>query len=83
MPFEELRDPATGRTRIRMVDIHSSHYEVVRKYMIRLEPSDLEQPEMRAKLAMAAGMEPSEMVRRFAPIVGLHEEQVGLLSSAT
>ena len=68
MPFEELRDPATGRTRIRMVDIRSPHYEVVRKYMIRLEPGDLEQPEMRAKLAMAAGVESSEIERRFAPI---------------
>ncbi len=65
-----------------MVDIHSPHYEVVRKYMIRLEPSDLEQPEMRAKLAMAAGMESSELEHRFAPIIGLREEQAGLLSSA-
>ena len=81
MPFEELRDPANGRTRIRMVDIHSPHYEVVRKYMIRLEPGDLEQPEMRAKLAMAAGMESSEMERRFAPIIGLREEEADLLSS--
>ena len=81
MPFEELRDPVTGRTGIRMVDIHSPHYEVVRKYMIRLEPGDLEQPEMRAKLAMAAGMESSEMERRFAPIIGLREEEAGLLSS--
>ena len=50
--------------------------------MIRLEPSDLEQPEMRAKLAMAAGMESSELEHRFAPIIGLREEQAGLLSSA-
>ncbi|MCZ6788696.1 MAG: hypothetical protein O7D33_01915, partial [Chloroflexi bacterium] len=82
MPFEELRDPATGRTRIRMVDIHSPHYEVARKYMIRLEPGDLEQPEMQAKLAMAAGVESSELEHLFAPIIGLHEERVGLLSSA-
>ena len=28
MPFEELRDPATGRTRVRLVDIRSEHSKV-------------------------------------------------------
>jgi len=26
LPFDELRDPQTGRTKIRLVDIHSEHY---------------------------------------------------------
>ena len=70
LPFEELRDPATGRTRIRTVDVSSEYYSVARKYMIRLEPRDLEDPEMRTKLAKAANMDPDEFERKFAPIVG-------------
>jgi ATP-dependent phosphofructokinase / diphosphate-dependent phosphofructokinase len=60
MPFDDLRDPETGRIRVRVVDVHSEHYHVARKYMIRLEQSDLDDPTMRAKLASAAHMSPEE-----------------------
>ena len=69
LPFEELRDPATGRTRIRMVDIRSEHYIAARKYMIRLEPRDLEDPEMRSQLAEAAAMTPEQFSQVFSPVV--------------
>ena len=42
LPFNDLRDPTTGRIRIRTVDVRSEHYHVARKYMIRLEQSDLD-----------------------------------------
>ena len=71
LPFEELRDPDTGRTRVRLVDVHSEHYNVAREYMIRLGPQDMEDPEMQAKLAQAAKMEPDEFKRRFASALGL------------
>lgn len=64
--FEELRDPATGRTRVRRVDCKSEHYAVARQYMIRLEQRDLANPEMRIKLADAAGMSPEEFGQEFA-----------------
>ena len=31
LPFEEFRDPVTGRTRVRLVDIQSEHYQVARE----------------------------------------------------
>ena len=71
VPFEELRDPETGRTRVRLVDIRSEHYKVAREYMIRLEQHDLEDPEMRAKLAKAARMTPDAFSERFAPAASL------------
>ncbi len=71
LPFDELRDPATGRTKIRLVDINSEHYKVAREYMIRLEREDLENPEMLAKLAEAAKMTPEEFKKKFAHVVGL------------
>ena len=71
LPFDELRDPITGRTKVRLVDINSEHYKVAREYMIRLEREDLENPEMLAKLAEAAKMTPEEFKKKFAHVVGL------------
>jgi 6-phosphofructokinase 1 len=56
IPFEDLADPATGRTRVRLVDIDSVHYSVARDYMIRIEPEDLADPVKSARLAESAGM---------------------------
>ncbi len=44
--LDDLRDPATGRVRIRSVDVTTEGYEVARKYMIRLEPSDFVEPKL-------------------------------------
>ena len=76
MPFEELRDPETGRTHVRLVDVASQHYEVARKYMIRLERRDLEDPEMLAKLAKASDITPEEMEARFGHLVGLEASRM-------
>jgi 6-phosphofructokinase 1 len=75
LPFQELRDPETGRTRVRTVDIQSEHYISTRQYMIRLEPQNLTNPEMRAKLAEAANMSPADFGRAFASAVGLTEQE--------
>ena len=74
VPFEDIRDPDTGLTRVRVVDIHSLHYQVARKYMLRLERRDLDDPEMRKKIAAAAAMGPEDLEGRFGPIVGLGVE---------
>jgi 6-phosphofructokinase len=65
LPFDDLRDPTTGRIRIRLVDVRSEHYHVARKYMIRLEQSDLHDGEMCAKLATAAHMTPDEFLSAY------------------
>jgi 6-phosphofructokinase 1 len=69
LPFDDLRDPNTGRIRVRVVDVHSEHYHVARKYMIRLEQSDLDAPGIRAKLAAAAHMTPEAFVSAFGAAV--------------
>jgi 6-phosphofructokinase len=66
LPFDDLRDPTTGRIRIRVVDVCSEHYHVARKYMIRLEQSDLDDGEMCAKLAAAAQMTPDEFMSAYS-----------------
>ena len=71
LPFSQLRDPSTGRTKVRRVDIDSDSYRVARKYMIRLEKSDLENPDMCRKLADEAGMSPDAFVQRYCGVVEL------------
>ncbi len=73
MSFEDMRDPETGRTRVREVDMESEHYEVARHYMIRLEPGDLRDGDMRRKLAGEALMSQEEFVMKFASIQGMAE----------
>jgi hypothetical protein len=44
IPFAQLLDPQTGRTRVRMVDINSTRYAIARRYMIRLRRDDFDEP---------------------------------------
>ena len=69
IPFAQLMDPATGRTRVRMVDIHSTRYGIARRYMIRLRRDDFDHPEELAKLARAAGLSPEDFTREFGYLV--------------
>ncbi len=66
--FKEILDPATGRTRVRLVDIESESYKVGRKYMIRLEKEDFSDRAI-TDLAKAARMSPDEFRKRFGYLV--------------
>src|SRR5205814_3368046 len=54
IPFSEMIDANTGRTKVRMVDIASTRYAIARRYMIRLRRDDLEDPREVARLAATA-----------------------------
>lgn len=74
LPFDDLRDPITGRTRIRLVDVHSEHYRVAHDYMIRLERRDIEDAAMLDKLAAVANVTPDEFRRQFASVVQIEDK---------
>ena len=65
LPFSSIRDPETGRTRVRLVDTTSAGYRVARRYMIRLDAEDFSGPERVARLAAAGGLSPEEFRQRF------------------
>lgn len=69
IPFDEIMDPVTGRTRVRTVDTSSYAYRVARSYMIRLEREDLENVEMVAAMAKVAGMDVESFEKRFGYLV--------------
>ncbi len=65
IPFSELLDSETGRTRVRMVNISSTRYAIARRYMIRLRQDDFEDPLELAKLAATARITLPEFRREF------------------
>jgi 6-phosphofructokinase 1 len=71
LPFEQMLDPVSGRMQIRRVDTKGEAYECARRYMIRLEPSDFEDPQHLAKIAAEAGMDENSFRARFGYLVGV------------
>ena len=69
VPFADMVDPKTNRTRIRQVNISSYSYRVARAYMIRLEKADFDSETMLASLAQQACMTPRQFRERYEPIV--------------
>ncbi len=66
LSFNELIDPKTGRTKVRLVDLESERYKVARRYMIRLTKQDLEDPVTLRNLASVAKMSADDFVKRFS-----------------
>ncbi len=71
IPFGKLLDPDTGRTRVRLVDIHSARYAIARRYMIRLRRDDFEDPAALASFAAVAGLSVDEFRAQFEYLVDL------------
>lgn len=71
IPYDELMDPETGRTEVRVVNIDSFTYKSARRFMVRLERRDLEDPAMVAKMAAVTNLSPAEFVQRFGYLAGL------------
>ncbi len=69
IPFADLVDPATGRARTRMVDIHSTRYAIARRYMIRLRRDDFEDEHELARFAATAHMSLEEFRGEFEYLV--------------
>jgi len=58
LAFDDLKDPDTGRIRVRTVDVDSEYYAVARKYMIRLNAEDWDDHELISSMAQAANLSP-------------------------
>jgi 6-phosphofructokinase len=69
IPFKALLDPETGRTKVRMVDIHSTRYAIARRYMIRLRRDDFQDPHEVARLAATCRLSPEEFRQEFEYLV--------------
>ncbi len=68
IPFEDLRDPGTGKVRVRRVDVDGGVWQAARALQTRLTAEDLSGTRLDA-LAEAAGSDPEELRRRLAHLV--------------
>lgn len=75
LPFDAMMDRATGRMRVRMVDVASDRYMIARRYMLRLRRDDFDDPSELAKFASVLGITLEEFEQQFRPLVD-HEPPV-------
>ena len=71
VPFAKMIDARTGRTKVRLVDIHSERYGIARRYMIRLRRDDFDDPRELGKFAATAGITLEEFRREFEYLIAL------------
>jgi 6-phosphofructokinase 1 len=71
IPFSDVIDQDSGRTRVRMVDIHSTRYGIARRYMIRLRRDDFEDQHELAKFAATASVSLQQFRDEFEYLVAL------------
>jgi 6-phosphofructokinase 1 len=69
VPFGDLLDPATGRAKVRMVDVRSTRYAIGRRYMIRIRRDDFEDPHELAKFAATCGLSLEEFRQQFEYLI--------------
>jgi len=70
LPFDTMINPATGRMLPRKVDVDSESYECARRYMIRLERKDFQDPDQLARLANVVNVSPADFKSRFGYLIG-------------
>lgn len=63
--FNEILDPVTKRTKVRMVDPRAESFYIARRYMIRLIKADFEDPHELAKYAATCGISLEEFQKQF------------------
>jgi len=68
IPFDELMDPDTGRTRVRMVDVGSDSFEAALLLQRRVTAADLADPKRLDAIAAAAGLSVPEARERYTPL---------------
>ena len=69
IPFKQILDPATGRAKVRMVDVSSESYQIARRYMVRLAPEDMADARTVGRCASVVGLSADAFRERFSSIV--------------
>jgi len=68
IPFDELMDRETGKTRVRYVDVETDSFRHARLLQERVTRDDLEDPARLEAIARAAGLAPDAARRRYTPL---------------
>ena len=66
LPFDEILDPKTGKTRVRMLDVAGASFTTALSLQTRLLPADLDQDGMAKQIAHASQLDADALRARFA-----------------
>jgi ATP-dependent phosphofructokinase / diphosphate-dependent phosphofructokinase len=69
MYFKDIIDPKTRKTKVRMVDVASEYYQIARRYMLRLNIDDFNDPHELAKFADTCKLSIEEFREKFFYII--------------
>ncbi|MDP2363471.1 MAG: diphosphate--fructose-6-phosphate 1-phosphotransferase [Ignavibacteria bacterium] len=69
MYFKDIIDPKTLKTKVRMVDPASESFYIARRYMLRLNQADFDDPHELAKLAATAGISTDNFIKKFGYLI--------------
>ncbi len=67
--FQDMKDPTTGRPRVRMVDVDSDRYRIARTFMLRLKREDFENPETMSQFCAVTRLTPERFREEFYHLV--------------
>jgi 6-phosphofructokinase 1 len=68
IPLNEMIDPETGRTRLRLVDTSTESHQNAWALQVRIEDSDLADPQTLHTIAETARLSPEEAKERYRPL---------------
>jgi ATP-dependent phosphofructokinase / diphosphate-dependent phosphofructokinase len=76
--FEDMIDPETGRTRVRMVDTETEYYKIARRYMLRLRRDDFADAAEIARYATVTRLKPEDFRAQFEYLVNAEAPPLAL-----
>ena len=71
IPYDEMIDPETGRTEVRMVNTSSYSYQSSYKFMTRLKPEHASDPTLFERLAGLTNLTPEQFTAAFGYLAGI------------
>ncbi|HEX5544476.1 MAG TPA: diphosphate--fructose-6-phosphate 1-phosphotransferase [Nitrospira sp.] len=69
IPFKQMVDSSTGRTKVRMVNVDSQSYQIARQYMIRLTEADMNNRDLLNRYAALVGLSSEAFRERFSAVL--------------
>jgi 6-phosphofructokinase 1 len=69
IPFKQMVDSSTGRTKVRMVNVDSQSYQIAWQYMIRLTEADMNNRDLLNRYAALVGLSSEAFRERFSAVL--------------